>query len=94
MIIQEVRKITHSYARKGGKKNRHQQVQRMLKFAEFCASEGANSLGQVGSRHVINYWRSNRDLSDSTLYNHWLAIRTLWELAGKAKEPPPPFISQ
>jgi len=50
----------------------------------------AHSLGEVGARHVILYWRATRDLSDATRYNHWLALRILWWLAGKAQEPPAP----
>ncbi len=94
MIIQEVRKLTHSYSRRGGKQNRKQQAHRMMKFAEFCAAEGANSLGQVGDRHVIRYWRATRELSEATRYNHWLALKHLWRLAGKSKEPPRPALHE
>lgn len=94
MIIQEVWRLSHSYVRKGGRANRKLQRKRMLAFAEFCAGEGAQSLGQVGDRHVIRYWRATADLSDTTRYNHWLALRILWRLAGKPKEPPAPRLLQ
>jgi hypothetical protein len=92
-LINEVKKLTNAYVRKGGKDNRRQQRARMIAFAGFCATQGVNSIGQVGKNHVIQYWKSNRNLAESTAYSHWLAIRTLWELAGKAGEPPKPLKS-
>lgn len=91
IILQEVTNLTHGYARTGGKKNRNQQRARMLAFAEFAAVEGAYALGQVGRRHVVEYWKQHRNLSPATLYSHWLAIRDLWKLAGKPQEPPRPL---
>lgn len=90
-IVIEVQQLTNGYVRKGGKDNRRQQRARMIAFAEFCASLGVNSLGQVGKNHVIQYWKTNRNLAESTAYSHWLAIRSLWELLGKPGSPPKPF---
>ncbi|GAB6051156.1 hypothetical protein JCM16106_20120 [Hydrogenophilus islandicus] len=90
-LIREVERLTRGYVRKGGKDNRRQQRARMLAFAEACARMGANSLGQVGKRHVVAYWKAHRDLAPATLYAHWLAIRELWRLAGKAGDPPRPI---
>lgn len=89
-IVQEVRKVSHHYAAKGGSDNRRQQVARMISFVEFARNEGANSLGQVGKNHVVKYWKSHRNLSDATLYNHWRALAILWKLTDKAGEPPKP----
>lgn len=89
-IVIELQKLTNGYVKKGGKDNRRQQRARMIAFAEFCASLGVNSLGQIGKNHVIQYWKTNRNLAESTAYSHWLAIRSLWELSGKAGEPPKP----
>lgn len=91
-LVYAVNKLTHAYACKGGKTNRRQQRKRMQAFAKHAANMGANSLGQVGARHVINYWKINRSLSPATAYNHWLAIRELWQLADKSGEPPRPFM--
>lgn len=89
-IVQEVEQLTRSYVRKGGKTNRRQQRARILAFADFCGQQGQNSLGQVGKAHVISYWKATKHLSDSTRYNHWRALVTLWGLAGKSGEPPKP----
>ena len=88
----EVWSLTHEYARKGGKGNRRQQRGRMLAFAAHAATLGAQSLGQVGRRHVISYWKTHRALAPTTAYHHWLALCELWRLAGKTDEPPRPRV--
>lgn len=92
-IIQEVKKLTHSYAAKGGSDNRKQQISRMIAFSTFVRGEGVNSLGQVGKAQVIRYWKVHRHLSDATLYSHWRAIAILWQLADKVGEPPRPRLA-
>lgn len=87
-LVDQVQKITRGYVRKGGKTNRKQQVQRMIAFARHCEAAGATEMGQVGDRHVISYYRGIRSLSDTTRYNHYLALTILWRLAGKKKVPP------
>lgn len=92
-LEQQVTQKIHSYTRKGGKDNRSQQAARMLAFAAHAQALGAREMGQVGGRHVVSYWKALRasgSLADSTLYNHWLAIRELWKLTGKSGEPPRP----
>ena len=89
-IVQEVEQLTRAYVRKGGKDNRRQQRARMLAFAEHCAKQGQNSLGQIGRAHVISYWKATQNLSNATRYNHWRALVTLWVLSGKSGEPPKP----
>jgi len=90
-IIREVNQLTRGYSRKGGKKNRRQQRSRMLKFAAFCREKGARQMAEVGKRHVIQFWKANRHLSDGTLLNHWYAIRQLWILTEKPGTPPQPW---
>lgn len=90
MVVQ-LEKLAHAYLRHGGKDNRRQQFCRMVKFIIFAESMGARSLAQVGSRHVIYYWKANRNLSDTTAYNHWRALCQLWVLAGKIGQPPEPL---
>ena len=93
-LQQQVQTLARAYVRKGGKDNRRQQTARMMAFATHAEGLGAFEIGQVGGRHVVSYWRALRasgGLADSTLYSHWLAIRELWQLAGKVGEPPKPF---
>lgn len=82
--------LIHGYARTGGKDNRRQQAARMRAFVEHCATLGAKSFEQIGKQHVVRYWKGHRELSPTTAYSHWLAIRELWRLAGKPGEPPKP----
>ena len=89
-LVEQVKKLAHAYVKKGGKGNRRQQRARMLSFAAFAEGLGAREIGQVGGRHVIAYWKASRALADATLYSHWLAIRHLWRISGKAGEPPKP----
>lgn len=89
-LVNVVEKLSNEYSRKGGKDNRRQQRARMIAFASHAQALGAREMGQVGGTHVVRYWKAHRGLSDATLYSHWLAIRELWNLAGKAGEPPKP----
>lgn len=89
-LITEVEQLTHAYVSKGGKDNRKQQRSRMLEFAEHAAILQARSMGQVGGKHVISYWKAKRDLQDTTLRSHWYSLCTLWALAGKQGKPPQP----
>jgi hypothetical protein len=90
-IVTEVEQLADSYVCHGGKANRRKQRGRMVSFAKHCADMGEFHLAQVGNRHVIAYWKDNRNLSDVTLYHHFLAIRELWQLSGKKGEPAKPF---
>jgi len=90
-IYHQVIKLTNGYSRTGGSHNRAQQRKRMLAFAKFVTRKGRNSLGEVGDPQVNNYWRNNRSLADSTLYNHWRALCELWQLSGKLGGPPEPW---
>jgi len=81
-FVDQVQILVRGYVRKGGKANRRQQAARMIAFAHFCESIGVREKGQVGSRHVIRYWRQCRHLSVPTLYNHHRALCILWDLAG------------
>ena len=76
-LTEEVRQLTFSWVKKGGKTGRREQARLMLAFASDIESSGPNSLGQVGKNQVIQYWKANRDLSDSTLMSRWYAIRQL-----------------
>ncbi|MEH6386393.1 MULTISPECIES: hypothetical protein [Pseudomonas] len=93
-LVEATHQITRGYRKKGGKNNRRQQHARMIKFAQFCASEDLNSPQQIGARQVIRYWRTERmmRLADKTLENHHYALVILWELCGKPGTPPKPFM--
>jgi hypothetical protein len=92
-LYQQIHWLAGAYVRKGGKTNRRLQRQRMLAFARFAQTRGARDLAQIGRRHVIDYYKSRASLSATTRYHDFLAIRILFQLAGKASEPPRPRAS-
>lgn len=83
--------LKSGFGRRGGKGNRRLQKQRLSVFVSYCASKwGLKSLGQLGRKHVENFFISRWDLSDKTKSHYWYAIRVLWVLLGKADLPPKP----
>lgn len=90
-LIKQVESLTNEYVRKGGKDNRTQQRNRMLDFAALASSLGAQDMGQVGAMHVVRYWKAHRHLEDSTLKQHWHALKVLWRLSKKTGFPPEPW---
>lgn len=90
ILKNEVLLLTRNYVRSGGKDNRRQQLQRILAFTSFCRNSGVVRVAQIGQKHVMSYYRHNKHLSHTTLYNHFLAISKLFDMASK-KQPPRPF---
>lgn len=80
---------TQEYLRHGSKTNRKKVLARITEFLEYTdANEPIVSLHRLGNRHVINFWKSRRDLSEKNAYEYWLAIGKLWGWLGKHGEPP------
>ncbi len=88
----EVIGLIKNWAKKGGKKNRKLQKNRMLSFAHHAAGLGAISMKQVGERQVLHYWKTHDKFVKSTAYNCWLSLCILWDLSGKPGKPPKPKI--
>lgn len=83
--------LKSGFGRRGGKGNRRLQKQRLALFVSYCASAwGLKSLGQIGRKHVENFFVARWDLSNKTKSHYWYAIRVLWVLLGKADLPPKP----
>ncbi|WP_312284081.1 hypothetical protein [Candidatus Igneacidithiobacillus taiwanensis] len=81
-LVREVERMTLAYARYGGKKNRRLQRSRMKIFAAFCAQQGCRSMGQVGKRHVQEFFAAHAGWSPGTRYAYRLAIADLFDIAG------------
>jgi DNA-binding XRE family transcriptional regulator len=95
--VSELQSHTHDYVRLGGKLNRKKQVSLIIDFLEYTDStEKLTSLHRLGKRHVINFWKSHRNLSDKVAYDYWLGICKLWLWIDKPDKPPKPnnFIEQ
>lgn len=93
-LVKEIRELTFGWIKKGGKTGRREQVRIMIAFATDIENLGPISMGQVGKKQVIQYWKANRHLSDATLMSRWYAIKHLWILAEKSGEPPKPRLSK
>ncbi len=91
-LRREIQLLAHDYVRKGGKKNRRKQAKRMIALGEFAETLGCRCIGELGKRHIFGFYKSHRHLSDAVLYQHFLAFRKLYELAGKPNDPPAPFL--
>ena len=95
--VSELQAHTHDYVRRGGKQNRKKQVSLIIDFLEYTDStEKLTSLHRLGKRHVINFWKSHRNLSDKVAYDYWLGICKLWVWIDKPEKPPKPnnFVEQ
>jgi len=94
---EELQSHTHDYVRRGGKANRKKQVSLIMDFLEYTDStEKLTSLHRLGKRHVINFWKSHRNLSNKVAYDYWLGICKLWTWIDKPEKPPKPnnFVDQ
>lgn len=83
----EINELTHNYKRKGGKKNRKQQVQRMHYFANWVNSNFARigTVHRIGKRHVKAFMNSHSHFSETTLWRGYrYAIADLFALLNRA----------
>lgn len=85
----ELRRATRAFVRSGGKANRRMQLKRMESFVAHCRMMGCASLQQAGKRHVVSYYTTCEHLAQSTLLQHYYAIRQLFRLILLADPPRP-----
>lgn len=84
--------LASGWVRKGGKQYRRRQARRMAAFLDYVQKRPdlrVEDLRQLGARHVIAWWKANRELSPSTLQGHWQALAKLWFWLGKGTPPRP-----
>lgn len=85
--------IQSGFGRRGGKGNRRLQKQRIMVFITYCMVQwDIRSVGQIGKKHVEQFYSSRWDLSAKTKMHYWYAFRVLWSLLGKIDQPPKPRI--
>ncbi len=87
----ELNKALHLYLRTGGKKNRQNQAAKMRSFCRDVQRHQPNiqSLGQIGRKQVILFWRRKVELSPSVKLAYFYAIQHIWkEILGRASTPP------
>jgi len=81
------------WAAKGGKTNKRRQRKRMLAFAGYIEQcERVDCWRHVGKRQVIRYYKKQLiGISDAVRYQHFCAIRILFDLVDNPNEVPRPF---
>lgn len=90
----QIRRLAHSYVRHGGKRNRRQQVGRLVAACTWiAANHGLNKIDQIGKRQVIDFYRHHREMANGTLMGYFYAFAELWEWLGRQGDPPRPRLS-
>lgn len=90
-VSQQIFQRTHVYAAHGAKKNRRRQIKLLQHACAWIAmTHHLNHVDQIGKRHIIDFYRHNRDLSGSTIMAYFYAFVVLWEILGRSGEPPRP----
>jgi hypothetical protein len=91
-LSDQVQEATRLWARKGGKRGRAEQVERMMAFAAFAEALGAAEKGQIGGKTVVAFWRALRaqKRAYATQMSYYYALRHLWALLELPGEVPMP----
>jgi hypothetical protein len=89
-IRRELRHQLHLYARKGGKKSRRRQVERIEIFVEWCHRPAE----QIGRRQVHEFFEAHQ-FAPTTARDYYYAVCKLWTLLGRVGKPPlPPILRE
>jgi hypothetical protein len=78
------------HCRKGGKTSRRRQAGRVRQFLVFCRAQGVQAPDQVGKRHVYQWYETLPSAAPTTLRDRYYAVRLIWEILGRAGDPPRP----
>jgi hypothetical protein len=91
-LSDQVREAARLWARKGGKKGRRDQLERMQVFVSFAEASGVRDRGQLGGKVVVAFWKALRasNRSYATMQSYYYAIRRLWALLDLPGEVPMP----
>lgn len=84
-IRRELRHKLNLYARKGGKRSRRRQVERIELFVEWCHRPAE----QIGRRQVHEFFEAQK-FAPTTARDYFYAICQLWVLLDRAGKPPRP----
>ena len=95
MLVEEATsRFFDEYLKRGSKAYRREKFSRLSEFLNWVETEKkVKGLGQIGTKHIIDFWRSHRDYSDNTKHKYWLAIKDMWDFLDFAGVPPKPLLS-
>jgi len=80
------------HGRKGGKKHRRRQRQRIMKLIRIAITDGAISPDHLAKRHAWQFYKLP-GRAPTTLRDRFYAAKWLWKASGKG-EPPNPLKGQ
>jgi hypothetical protein len=91
-LTAQVQEAARLWARKGGKKGRKEQLERMQAFCAFAEASGVRDRGQLGGKTVVAFWKALRaqKRAYATQMSYYYALRQLWIILGLPGEVPPP----
>lgn len=80
------------YVRHGGKTSRRATIRRLIAVLNDIQrhENGVTTPAVVGKAHVRRYYDRHQHLSESTLRDHFYAIKLLWEWLDRPVPPPKP----
>jgi hypothetical protein len=91
-LADAARRRAHEYVRHGGKQNRRKRLDRLCLALDWISREypACRGLDQVGRKQVWWFYAAHGHLAPKTLAEYGYAFRLLWQLLGRAGEPPFP----
>jgi len=85
LISLPLRRHLDLYKKKGGKRSRRATAARIERFVKWCNTPAE----QIGRKHVHIFFEEKR-FAARTESDYFYAIKKLWEMIGRGKEPPRP----
>lgn len=89
----EIRSKSDVYLRHGGKKSRKARIKRLISACEDIETneKGIKTLGQIGRRHIYQFYARHNDLSKTTLMDYYYAFVYAWQdILKRSSKPPKP----
>jgi len=83
----QIHKTMNPFKRRGAKQARNEEVQKILRFAQWANENGkrVESIENLGMNHVERFIRhlDEKGRSRQTRYKYFLSIKKLWEFSNK-----------
>lgn len=89
----EINSNSGVYLRHGGKTARKARVKRLISACEDIEmnEKGVNTLGQIGRRHIHQFYARSNHLSKTTLMDYYYTFVYLWQdILKRSSKPPKP----
>ena len=91
MKMLEFKYLLTECGRKGSKKSKRRQIDRIWQLMDYCRTNGIKEPDQIGRRQIYE-WYEEFEMAKSTARDRYYAVKLFWELLGKLGDPPRPTI--